>query len=178
MIDKNQIGINRSHRAGNFLELAFADERGRIRPVTMLDKFTGNLRAGRSYQFAELGQRFFHAYAGDTFSFRPVRRYVAREHGAGRHVQITVGTGAVTELQSYKKRALRTVTTGLDPGRGLKTAGTLPRNKLALRLADTAVAFCRGAVRTAVKMAAFRHHHGRYGVFENELFLIVGLEDD
>jgi hypothetical protein len=58
-------------------------------------------------------------------------------------VQITVGTGAVTELQSYKKRTLRTITTGLDPGRGLKTAGTLPRNKLALRLAGTAFAFYR-----------------------------------
>lgn len=142
MVDQNQIGINRSNRAGNFLELAFANERGWIWPVTVLDKLTGNLRAGGCNQLTELGQRFFHAYAGDTFPFRTVRRYIARKHGAGRHVQIAVGTGAVTELQSYKKRPLRTVTTGLDPGRGLKTAGTLPRNKLALRLADTAVAFC------------------------------------
>ena len=143
MIDKNQIGINGSNRAGNFLELAFTDERGRIRTVTMLDKLTGNFRTGRSHQLTELGQRFFHAYAGDTFPFRTVRCYFARKHGARRHVKITVRTGAVTELQSYKKRPLRTVTTGLDPGRGLKTAGTLPRNKLALRLADTAVAFSR-----------------------------------
>jgi hypothetical protein len=143
MVNENQIGINGSYRAGDFLELAFADERGRIRTVTMLDKFAGNLRAGGSYQLAELGQRFFHAYARDTFPFRTVRRYIAREHGAGRHMQIAVGTGAVTELQSYKKCALRTVTTGLDPVRGLKTAGTLPRNKLALRLAGTTVAFSR-----------------------------------
>ncbi len=178
MVDKNQVGINGSYRAGDFLELAFANERGRIRPVTVLDKLAGNLRAGGSYQLAKFGQRFFHAYARDTFPFRTVRRYIAREHGAGWHVKIAVGTGAVTELQSDKKRPLRTVTTGLDPGRGLKTAGTLPRNKLALRLAGTAFALCRGAVRTAIKMAAFRHHHGRYSVFENELFLIVGFKDD
>ena len=160
MIDKNQVGIDGSDCAGDFLELAFADERGRIRPVTVLNEFTGNLRAGGSHQFAELSQRFFHADARDTFAFRTVRRYVARKHGAGRHVQVTVRTGAVTELQSYKERALWTITTSLDPGRRLKTAGTLPRNKLALRLAGTAVAFRRGAVRTAVKMAAFGHYHG------------------
>ena len=143
----------------------------------MLNEFAGNFSARGSYQFAELSQRFFHAYAGDTFPLRTVRSYVARKYGAGRHIQVAIGTGAVTELQSYKKRALRTITTGLDPSRRLKTAGTLPRNKLALRLAAT-VAFRRCAVRTAVKMAAFRHHHGGYGVFENELFLIVGFKDD
>src|SRR6185503_21239803 len=106
-----------------------------------------------------LSQRFFNAYARDTFPFRTVRRYIAGKHGAGRHLQIAVGTGAVTELQSYKKCALRTITTSLDPGRRLKTAGTLPRNKLALRPAGTAVAFRHGAVRTAVKMATFGHDH-------------------
>ena len=160
MVDENQIGIDGSYGGGNFLQLAFADERGGIRTVAMLDEFAGNLRTGGSHQLAELGKRFFHADAGDTFPFRAVRRYVARKHGAGRHVQVTVRTGAVTELQSYKKRPLRTVTTSLDPGRRLKTAGTLPRNKLALRLAGTAVAFRRGAVRTAIKMAAFGHDHG------------------
>ena len=160
MIDEDQIGINGSHGAGNFLQLAFADERGGIRAVTMLDEFAGNLRAGGRHQLAKLSQRFFHANAGDTFRFCTVRRYIARKHGAGRNVQVTIGTGAVTELQSYKERALRTITTSLDPGRRLKTAGTLPRNKLALRLAGTAVAFPRWAVRTAVKMAAFCHYHG------------------
>lgn len=178
MINEHQVGIDGSNSAGNFLELAFADERGRIRPVTVLNEFTGDFRTGGSNQLAELGQRFFHAYAGDTFPFGTVRRYVARKHGAGRHVQIAIGTGTVTELQSYKKRTLRTITTSLDPGRRLKTAGTLPRNKLALRLAGTAVAFRRWAVRTAVKMAAFGHDHGRDGVLENELFLIVGFKDD
>ena len=87
VIDEHQVGINGSHSAGNFLQLAFADERGGIRPVTMLNEFAGNLRAGGSHQLAELSQRFFHAYAGDTFPFRTVRRYIARKHGAGRHVQ-------------------------------------------------------------------------------------------
>ena len=126
----------------------------------MLNEFTGNFRTGGSHQLAELSQRFFHADARDTFPFRTVRRYVARKHGAGRHLQIAVGTGAVTELQSYKKRALRTITTSLDPGRRLKTAGTLPRNKLALRPAGTALAFTRWTMRSAIKMAAFGHDHG------------------
>jgi hypothetical protein len=178
VIDEHQISIDGSHGTGNFLQLAFADERGRIRTVTVLNEFAGNFRAGGSHQFAELGQRFFHAYARDTFLFRTFRRYIARKHGVGRNWLIAIGTGAVTELQSNEKRPLRTITTSLDPGRRLKTAGTLPRNKLALRLAGTAVAFCRGAVRTAVKMAAFGHYHGRDGVFENELFLIVGFKDD
>ena len=160
MINEDQIGIDGSHSAGDFLQLAFADERGGIRAVTMLDEFAGNLRAGGSYQLAELGQRFFHADARDTFPFRTVRRYIAGKHGAGRHLQIAVGTGAVTELQSYKKCPLRTITTSLDPGRRLKTAGTLPRNKLALRPAGTALAFTRWAMRSTVKMAAFGHDHG------------------
>jgi hypothetical protein len=177
VIDEHQVGIDGSNSARNFLQLAFADERSRIRTVAVLNEFAGNFSARGSYQFAKLSQRFFYADARDTFPFRTVRSYVAREHGAGRNVQVTVGTGAVTELQSYKKRTLRTITTGLDPSRRLKTAGTLPRNKLALRLAAT-VAFRRGAMGTAVKMAAFGHYHGGYGVFENELFLIVGFKDD
>ena len=107
-----------------------------------------------------LCQRFFYADAGDTFPFRTVRSYVACKHGAGRHVEVTVGTGAVTELQSYEKCALRTITTSLDPGRRLKTAGTLPRNKLALRLAGAAFAFRPRAMRAAIVMAAFGHDHG------------------
>jgi len=141
MIDEDQVGVNGSYSARNFLKFAFADERGGIRPVTVLDKFAGDLRAGGRHQLAKFSQRFFHAHAGDTFGLRTVRRYIARKHGAGRHLQIAVGTGAVTELQSYEKSALRTITTSLDPGRRLKTAGTLPRNKLALRLAGTAFAF-------------------------------------
>ena len=160
MIDKHQVGMDRSNGTGNFLQLAFADERGGIGTVTMLNEFAGNFRTGGSYQLAKFSQRFFHAYARDTFLFRTFRRYIARKHGVGRNLLIAIGTGAVTEFQSYEKRALRTVTTSLDPGRRLKTAGTLPRNKLALRLAGTAVAFRRGAVRTAVKMAAFCHYHG------------------
>ena len=143
MIDQHQIGINGNNSAGNFLELTLADERGRIRAVAMLNEFAGDLRAGRSYQFAKFGQRLFHAYARNTFLFRTVRRYIARKHGVGRHLLIAIGTGAVTELQSYEKCPFGTITTSLDPGRRLKTAGTLPRNKLALRLAGIAFAFRR-----------------------------------
>ena len=146
MVNEHQIGIDRRHSAGNLLELAFADERCGIRAVAVLNEFAGNLRSGRSHQFAELSQRLFHAYAGDTFLFLTVRRYIARKHGVGRNLLIAIGTGAVTELQSYEKRPFGTITTSLDPGRRLKTAGTLPRNKLALRLAGVAFAFRRRAV--------------------------------
>ena len=146
MVNEHQIGIDRRHSAGNLLELALADERCRIRAVAMLNEFTGNFRSGRSHQLAEFGERFFHTDAGDTFRCCTVRRYIARKHGVGRNLLIAIGTGAVTELQSYEKRALRTITTSLDPGRRLKTAGTLPRNKLALRLAGVAFAFRRRAV--------------------------------
>src|SRR5438270_682278 len=141
MIDEYQIGINGSHGTGNFLQLAFADERGRIRTVTMLNEFAGNLRAGGRHQLTKLSQRFFHAHARDTFHLRTVRRYIARKHGAGWHVQVAVRTGAVTEFQSYEKCPLRTITTSLDPGRRLKTAGTLARNKLVLLLSGTVFAF-------------------------------------
>ena len=143
MIDEHQVGIHRSHGARNFLELAFADECGGIRPVAMLNEFAGNFRAGGSYQLAELGQRFFNADARDTTAFRSISGNVARDHGAGRQFKIAIGTRTVAELESYKERPFGTITTSLDPGRRLKTAGTLPRNKLALRLAGTAVAFRR-----------------------------------
>ena len=109
----------------------------------MLNEFTGNLRASGRHKLAEFGQRFFNTNTGDTAPLRSVRSDIARQYGAGRQLQVTVGTGTITELQSYEECPLGTVTTSLDPGRRLKTAGTLPRNKLALRLAGTAFAFRR-----------------------------------
>ena len=143
MINENQVGIDGGYGARDFLKLALADERGRIRTVAMLYEFAGNFRAGGSHQLAELGKRFFKAHAGDTTAFRSISGNVARDHGAGRQFKIAIGTRTVAELQSYKERPFGTITTSLDPGRRLKTAGTLPRNKLALRLAGTAVAFRR-----------------------------------
>jgi len=170
VVDEHQVGINGSDSASNFLEFAFADERGGIRTVAMLDEFAGNLRAGRSYQLAELRQRFFNADAGDTTAFGPISRDIAgnrlisrdiaRDQGAGRHFKIAVRARTVTELQSYEERPFGTITTSLDPGRRLKTAGTLPRNRLALRLAGTALAFRSRAMRAAIVMTAFGHDHG------------------
>ena len=160
MVDEHKVGVHRSYRARNFLELAFADQRCRIRTVAMLHEFTGNFRAGRCHKLTELGQRFFNPNTGDTAPLCSVRRDVAREHGTGRQLQVTVGTGTITELQSYEKRTLRTVTTSLDPGRRLKSAGTLPRNKLALRLAGGAFALCRRGVLAALEVAAFCHNDG------------------
>jgi hypothetical protein len=45
VVDQHQVGMDGSDGAGNLLELALADERGRIRTVAMLDKFAGNFRA-------------------------------------------------------------------------------------------------------------------------------------
>jgi len=160
VVNEHQVGIDRSHSAGNFLELAFADECGRIRTVAMLDEFTGNFRARRRHKLAELGQRFFNTNTGDSAPLCSVRRDIARQYGAGRQLQVTVGTGTITELQSYEECPLGTVTTSLDPGRRLKTAGTLPRNKLALRLAGGAFALCRRAVLAALEVAAFCHNDG------------------
>jgi hypothetical protein len=143
VVNQHQVGVDGSNSAGNFLQLTFANERGGIRTVAMLNEFAGNFRAGGSYQLAKLGQRFFKADARDTTAFRSISGNVARDHGAGRQFKIAIGTRTVAELQSYKERPFGTITTSLDPGRRLKTAGTLPRNKLALRLAGTAVAFRR-----------------------------------
>ncbi len=160
MVDEHQVGIHGGHCPGNFLELAFADQCCRIRTVAMLHEFAGNFSAGRRHKLAKLGQRFFNTNTGDTAPLGSVRRDIARKHGAGRQLQVTVGTGTITELQSYEECPLGTVTTSLDPGRRLKTAGTLPRNKLALRLAGGAFALCRRAVRAALEVAAFCHNDG------------------
>ena len=90
MVDENQVGIYGSHGASNFLELAFADERGGIRPVTVLNEFAGNFSARGSHQLAKFGKRFFNAHAGDTTTFRSIRRNVARDHGTGRQFKIAV----------------------------------------------------------------------------------------
>jgi hypothetical protein len=45
VVDQHQVGMDGSDSAGNLLELALADERGRIRTVAMLDEFAGNFRA-------------------------------------------------------------------------------------------------------------------------------------
>lgn len=74
-----------------------------------------------------------------------------------------VRTRAVAKFQSYKERTLGPVTTSRDPGRRFRTAGTLPRNKLALRFGRTAFAVARLCVRaglTVMAAAAFGHDHG------------------
>jgi hypothetical protein len=90
VVDQHQVGIDRRHGARDFLELAFADERGRIRTVAILNEFAGNFRAGGSYQLAEFGKRFFNPRAGDTTAFRSIRGNVARDDGAGRQFKIAV----------------------------------------------------------------------------------------
>jgi hypothetical protein len=92
VVDEHKVGVHRSYSARNFLELAFADQCCRIRPVAVLNEFTSNFCAGRSHKLAEFRQRFFNTYAGDTAPLRSVRRDVAREHSTWRQRQITVRT--------------------------------------------------------------------------------------
>ena len=147
----------------------------------MLNKFAGDLRSGRRYKLAKLRQRLFNIQMRDTSGLRSLCCGAARQYGAGRHVNIAIGARTVAKLQSYQECALWPVTTSRDPGRRFssETAGTRPRNELVLRFCGTAFAF-RCCVRAALTVVAqaFGHHHGRNGVFEDELFLIVGFKDD
>ena len=45
VIEKQQIGRDRSDGAGNFLQLSASDQRGRIRTIAVLQEFAGNFRA-------------------------------------------------------------------------------------------------------------------------------------
>jgi hypothetical protein len=67
MIEKNQIGIHRCGCTSNFFQLAFANESGRIWPVTTLQKFAGNIRAGTHCQSFEFIKGFFSAELWDAW---------------------------------------------------------------------------------------------------------------
>ena len=45
VIEKQQIGRNRGHRAGDFFQLSLSHERGRIWTIPMLQEFAGNFGA-------------------------------------------------------------------------------------------------------------------------------------
>src|SRR5260370_446575 len=58
VIEQNHIRGNRGRSARNFLQLAFADQRGRIQPIAALCKFAGDLRARARGQRPQLVERF------------------------------------------------------------------------------------------------------------------------
>jgi len=137
VVDEHQVRIHRSHGSGDLLQFALADQRGRIRTIAMLHEFAGNLRAGRGHEFAKFAQRFFQADAGNTALFFALRCSITRERSTGRYVKIAVRTRAMAKFQGNKERPLRPVSASFDSGRGIGTAGTLPRNKLALHFDGT-----------------------------------------
>ena len=61
VIEQNHIRGNRGCRARNFLQLALADQRGRIGPVLALGEFTGNLGARARRQRPQFIERFLGA---------------------------------------------------------------------------------------------------------------------
>ena len=61
VIEENQVGIGGSGRAGDLLQLAAADQRGRIGPVAPLQNFADDFGACAGRQRAQLVQRFFRA---------------------------------------------------------------------------------------------------------------------
>jgi len=64
VVEENDIGRNRSRRSGNFLELAFANQSGRIGTVPVLHEFAGDLRARAGGERAQLIERFFRTEVG------------------------------------------------------------------------------------------------------------------
>jgi len=176
--DQKQIRVDGSYGAGDLLQFAFANERGRIRAVAVLHKFARDLRSRRCHQFAKFGKRLFKPHAREAAGFGGFGSSLARQYSAGRHFQVAVTARAMAKLQGDQKGPLRAVTTSLDPVRGWETAGMLPRNRLALRLDRTAFAFRLSVLAGITVMhAAFGHDDGGDGVFKDELFLIVGFKD-
>ena len=71
VIKKDEIGRYRSYRAGNFFQLAAADQRGRIRAVAMLQEFSGDFGAGADRQAAQFVQRLFGGEFGNRRRIGP-----------------------------------------------------------------------------------------------------------
>jgi len=59
VVEKNQVSGNRSGSTRDLFELAFADQRRRIGPVTMLQELSDHLRAGTLRQRAKFCERLF-----------------------------------------------------------------------------------------------------------------------
>ena len=78
MVHQNKIGVDGGDSSGDLLQFAFADERGRIRTVTMLNKFAGNFRTCGRYKLAKFRQRLFNIEMRDTSGLRSHCRSAAR----------------------------------------------------------------------------------------------------
>src|SRR6266481_5664532 len=84
----------------------------------------------------------------------------------------------MAELHRYEKCAFPPSMAGFYPSRRVRTPGTFPRNKLALRLGCSGFSFDH-RLRTAFSVvAALGHDHSRDSVFEDELFLVVSFQHD
>lgn len=64
MIEEDDVGGDGGGCAGDFFELAFADERGGIGTVAMLHELAGNLGSGAGGERAQFVKRFFGAEVG------------------------------------------------------------------------------------------------------------------
>jgi hypothetical protein len=120
VIHQDEVGMRRRYRPLDLLQLAFANERGRIRPVTPLQKFPGDFCACRESQFAELGQRLLRSgteVASDCASgFGGAERGRASLRCTRRNVKIAINPRKTAEFDSNQKRPLWLTPAGAEAG--------------------------------------------------------------
>ena len=119
MIHQDEVGLRRRYRAFYLLQLAFADQRGGIRPVTPLQELPSDLRACRESQLAEFGQRLLRIgikTAGQLGGFRMAERGRARLRCGGRNVKIAIDASEMTEFDPNQKRPLWLTGAGVEAG--------------------------------------------------------------
>ena len=120
MIHQDEVGMRRRYRAFDLLQLALANQRGGIGPVTALQELPGDLRACRESQLMELGQRLLRIgimTAGQIAGgFGMAKRGRARFRCDWRNVKIAIDAREVTELDSNQKRPLRLSGAGVEAG--------------------------------------------------------------
>jgi hypothetical protein len=120
VIHQDEVGLRRRYRAFDLLQLAFADQRGGIRPVTPLQELTSDLCACRESQLAEFGQRLLRVgikIAGHLAGgFRVAERGRACFRRGGRNVKIAIDASEMTKFDSNQKRPLWLTGAGVEAG--------------------------------------------------------------
>jgi hypothetical protein len=120
VVHQDEVGMRRRYGAFDLLQLAFADQRGGIRPVTPLQEFPGDLCACRESQLAQFGQRLLRIrtkVAGHLAGgFAVADRGRARLRRAGRDVKIAIDPRETAEFDSNQKRPLWLTAAGAEAG--------------------------------------------------------------
>src|SRR5215813_9130987 len=110
MVHQDQVRVRRGDCACDFLKLAFADQRSRVRTVAALYELSGDLGSGGKRELPELSQRLFHVNGQRLWGFvllGTIAGGVAGLLSNGRNISGTIGAGTKSEFHSHQKRALR-----------------------------------------------------------------------